>query len=233
MNLDYNKNFPNQELDGDPTECTALTVTDICGNILKMLFDPDFTYASTFYTENTPPSTAGADPRAAMYSVPLCGLLPVSKETFTAKVMGELYVANLQNYSQAQKNLALIYRMCAKPVPMDYQSVIRVLQSGYAVSLAMKWYWGANPPVVLTAPQPGDTYTDHNVAIYDWEDPRGLTIKPWLGANAGENGYCFLPKEVFDTSAVFTMQFDSKASVALQNISLKIVYYPAFNALFA
>lgn len=233
MNLDKNQNFPNQELTGQISECTALSATDICGNILKMLFDPDFTYASTFYTANTPPSTAGADPRAAMYSVPLCGLLPISKETFTSKVMGELYAANLQNYNQQQKNIAMLYRMCAKPVPLDYQDVIKVLQSGYAVSLAMKWYWGPTPPVVLTVPQPGDQYSDHNVAIYDWQDPRGLTIKPWLGASAGEGGYCFLPKEVFDESAVFTMQFDSHANVALQAISLKIVYYPAFNALFA
>lgn len=233
MNLDKLKLFPNQLTDSDQTECCALTVSDIAGNIFNTPFSNDFTYAATLNLENIAPTDAGADPRAAMYSVPLYGLLPASFETFTSKTEGELYAANFANYTPAQKQLAKEYQMCAKPVPMDYQDVIKVLQSGYAVSLAMKWYWGSNPPTILTLPTVGQQFTNHNVAVYDWEDPRGLTVKPWLGASAGENGYCFLPRDSFNASAEFTMQFDSKASVALQTISLKIVFYPTFNALFA
>lgn len=232
MNLDTLKLFPNQLTDFDGTECTALSVTDIAGNIYGIPFSNDFTYAATLNLENITPTTAGADPRAAMYSVPLYGLLPAANEIFTSKTMGELYSANFANYTTGEKQLALKYPMCAKPVPLDYDDIVKVLQSGYAVSLAMKWYWGSTPPVVLTAPTAGQLFTNHNVPVYE-VDPRGLRVKPLLGANAGENGYCFLPKETFDATAEFAMQFDTKASVRLQAISLKIVYFPFFNALFA
>lgn len=227
MNLDKNKLFPNQLTDFDGSECVALTATDIAGNLLGTPFNSDFTYAATLYLQNVAPNTNGSDPRAGMYSAVAYGLLPQTDTTFTSRTVGELYAANFANYTPTEKAQAQKYFMnAAKPVALDWQSIVTKLQLGIPVSLPMRWYWGSNPATVLTQPLTGQPFTNHNVAIYDYADPRGLTIKMWLGPNAGENGYCFLPRPVFEASAFASYCFDQNASRLLQLISLSIVYFP-------
>jgi hypothetical protein len=226
MNLDKLRLFPNQILDGDFTECVGLSVADIAGNIWEIPFNADFTYAASLYIQGKSPTTAGTDPRAGMYSGCAYGFLPDTDETFTASTVGELYAANLNNYSAQQKAQALPYAIPSKPVAADWKSVLAKLDAGVAVSLPLKWYPNFLIPVngVLQAPQ-GFQFSLHNVAVYGY-DERGLIFKPWLGPDWGDHGYGYMPEAVYNEVGLQPYCFDTNASRFNQLISLSIVYYP-------
>jgi hypothetical protein len=226
MNLDTLKLKPNQLADFDPTECTALSAAALGGTHFNIPFNPDFTYAASLDVQGISPTITGSDPRAAMFSGCLFGYLPQTDETFTAKTMGELYASNFANYSQQERTDALAYTIPFKPIAPDWRSIVNTLKAGNPISLPIKWFWGALPPTVLTMPNIGDEFTLHNVVIWDWEDPRGLTIQPWLGTQ-GENGYFYLPQNVYEAAqSEQPFCLAPQASRKLQIISGAIVYYP-------
>jgi|GEM_PF-4563202 len=191
MNLDTLQLFPNQTTDHDFTECVALSVADIAGNIDGRAYDPDFSYAFTLKLMGEQPTTAGSDPLAGMQSAVCFGLLPTAEETFTALSVGELYVANFQNYTPAQCQNAL--QSVKKGVRNvlgngdDFDSIKAALEAGNAVSMPMSWFssftaagfgnivtknpdgtytttGGGTPTGIL--PTPSGTVTSHNVAVY-------------------------------------------------------------------
>lgn len=227
MNLDKLKLKPNQLADFDPTECTAITAASLAGANFNIPINPDFTYAASLSVQGIAPTTAGSDPRAAMFAGCLYGYLPQTDETFTAATQGELYASNFANYSTQEIADALPYVCPFRPIAPDWNSIVAALKAGQPVSLPMKWYWGSNPPTVLTVPETGAAYTLHNVAVWDWEDPRGLTIQPWLGTQ-GDNGYFYLPQSSYEASQTNQPYvLDPTASRKLQIISNAIVFFPA------
>jgi len=191
MNLDKLQLFPNQATDHDETECVALSVADIAGNIDGQAYDPDFSYAFALKLMGVLPTTGGEDPLAGMQSAVCFGLLPAAEETFTALTVGELYVANFQNYTPTQCQEAL---QCVKKGVRnvlgqgdDFDSIKAALQAGNAVSMPMSWFssftaagygnivtknpdgtytttGGGTPTGIL--PTPSGTITSHNVAVY-------------------------------------------------------------------
>jgi hypothetical protein len=147
MNRDNNQQFPNQLTQGDPTECAALTVGDIAGNIDSQLYDPDFTYALTLKLMGLQPTTAGLNPLAAMQSAIVYGLLPISLEAFTAKTMTELYVANYQNYPVTDRTASLKWVKNGVVTLYTYADVCNwLLTQKTGVSLAMRWYQSFDTP---------------------------------------------------------------------------------------
>lgn len=227
-NLDKLKLKPNQLADFDEQECTALSATALAGAYFNLPINSDFTYAASLSVQGIAPTTAGSDPRAAMFSGCLYGYLPQTDETFTAATKGELYASNFANYTSAEKADALLYVIPYRPIAPDYASVVTALKAGLPLSLPMKWFWGSNPPTILTMPTPADTQpSNHNVAIWDWEDPRGLTIQPWLGTQ-GDNGYFYLTEEVYNASQILQpFCLDPQANRKGQLISNAIVFFPA------
>lgn len=227
MNLDKLKLKPNQVLDFDPTECTALAATLIAGSYFGIPFNPDFTYAASLNVQGLQPTTAGSNPRAAMFSGCLYGYLPQSDETFTAATKGELYASNFANYTDEQKAQALPHFMTFKPVAPDWDSVVNSLKAGFPLSLSLKWFWGSNPPTILPMSTSNQSYTLHEPVAWDWQDPRGLTIQPYLGTE-GDNGYFYLTEEVYNASqAQQPFCLDPDANRKLQLISNALVFYPA------
>ena len=225
-NLDKLGLKPNQLLDFNPTECTAITWTIIMGNYLGIPLNPDFTYAASLAVQGIAPNTNGSDPRAAAFSGCLYGCLPQTDETFTAKTVGELYASSFSNYTFAEHSEAAQYTIPFKALSADWATVVSTLQSGFAVSLPMRWYWGANPPTVLTMPEPNAPFTLHNVAVWDSGDSRGLTIQPWLGTQ-GENGYFYLPEPVFNYAQdEQPFCLNPMGNRWLQIISMAFSYYP-------
>lgn len=211
-NLDKNKVFPSQIIDGDPTECVALTVADICGNIDGQLYDPDILYAYTLRLMNQWPNTGGLDPYTGMLTPIVYGNLPVSLETFTAKTVGELYVANWQNYTNDQRIAAKQYTKNGVIPLYTFEQITGYLDQYRAgVSLAMKWYENYSlPNDDGTLPEPEGNFSYHNVAVYD--DPFGyLLIKPWLGATFGQGGYAKMGQSVFNQSFISAAGYDPKA----------------------
>lgn len=191
--------MPNQLIDGDPTECVALSVADICANIDTQLYDPDFVYAMTLKLMNQQPTTAGLDPYSGMIEAVAYGLLPITLETFTAKVMGELYVANYQNYPAADRTAAMKWAKRGVIPLYTYSAIVDWLMTQRTgVSLAIQWFESFNTPNADgTLPAPSGSFSYHNVAVYD-DVLQGLVIKPWLGPSFGKGGYVYLSETTFN-----------------------------------
>ncbi len=199
MNLDRLQLFPNQKIDNDPTECVALTVADICGNVDGIPYSPDFLYAYTLKLMGREPNTSGLDPFTGMLTPIVYGLLPTTLADFTAQTIGQLYVANWSNYSIDDRLAAQkISRRGVKSL-YSYQDIISYLNKyQQGVSLCVKWYESFN----LTGPngqlpEPRGNFTYHNVAVYD-HPMRGLQLKPWLGQGFGDGGYCYMNQSIFN-----------------------------------
>jgi hypothetical protein len=212
MNQDHNKLFPNQIIDNDPTECVALTVADICGNIDGQLYDPDPIYANALRIENESPNTLGLDPLAGMQAAVVYGNLPISQATFTAKTTSQLYIANWQNYTKDQRTIALQHPQRGIKTLTSYQDIVSHLNKGIGgVALAMKWYSNfMSPDQNGLLPTPKGPNTFHCTAVY--ENPLiGLQVKPWLGASYAQGGYCYLNQTTFNQVFVGAFAFDPSA----------------------
>lgn len=219
----------NQNINGETTECAAIAVADLWGNILGKPQDPDYTYAAALKVMNLAPNTGGLDPLCAMQSAVVFHTLPASQETFTALTSGELYIANFNNYTAAQQQFA---QSTTAPNGIaafgSYQEIVNwlALNKG-GVAIPMSWYPSfMTPNADGTLPQPQGTPSNHVVTCY-YEDSRGLQIKPNLGANFGQNGYVYLPEDIFNqakTAFNYSFAFDpnayrwlSIASIAIQH----------------
>jgi len=199
MNLDTLQQFPNQTTDGNQTECVALSVADIVGNITGQLYDPDYVYACALKIMNLPPNTNGLDPYAGMLAAILYGLLPISLEDFSAKTIGELYVANWQNYAVDDRTTAQEHVMKGVKSLHSFDDITKYMTTYKAgVSLALRWYESFNSPDSNgLLKEPAGSFTYHNVAIYELT-PLGLRVKPWLGSDFGDHGYVYMTPNVFE-----------------------------------
>jgi len=212
MNLDHLQQFPNQLVDGDPSECVALSVADIAGNIDSQLYDPDIIYAYTLRLMGQQPNTGGLDPYTGMLCPVVYGLLPISLETFTAKTMGELYVANYQNYTPDERIAALKWARRGVMPLYSYAEIAGYL-SAYrtGVSLAVKWYESFNTPNQDgTLPAPVGAFSYHNVAVYE-ETDKGFRVKPWLGPQFGDGGYVYMSETTLELVYQSAYGFDPNA----------------------
>jgi len=222
MNQDYLGIKYNQLIDGNPTECVAITAADLKGNIIKQAQDPDFTYAFTRYLMGKEPSTEGLDPLTGMQSVIVYGTLPASQETFTAHSMGELYVANYKNYTQGQIQFARNTPKSNGIKTLNGSTAMRsFLDLGIGgIGIPMLWYPSyMNPNADGTLPAPSGTPTLHMVSGYDYND-RGIKIKPYLGQGYGQDGYVYHRPAALDRAYAFdpnAWRWMSLASIALQH----------------
>lgn len=230
LNVDRLKLFPNQETGGDPTECTALTVTDICANIIGLAFDPDFQYASTFKLLGQLPSTNGTDPLAAMQTAIYYGLLPASDETFTALLNGELYAANIANYTPYDLQAALVHTMAGiEPIGVNFSEVCAyILGTKWGVSVPMTWHASflTAPNGMLQMPIPGEPTSNHNIAVYGVDDNNNLIFKPWLGPKWGNGGYGSMSRAVFNAVATNGIAFDPDGSRWMSILGLILTRFP-------
>lgn len=225
--IDKNQYFLDQRIDGNSTECVALTVTDICGNIDGQLYDADFVYAFTLYLQGIQPNTAGLDPYAGILSTVAYGLLPISEADFTAKTMGELYVANFENYSKEDVASALRNTRNGVKRLYSYDEIVQYLNDEEkGVSLAVKWFPEFNNPYsggILPTPNTTGEHSLHNVAVYG-SGTNGLQIKPWLSSSYGYGGYGYMNRYVFDQIFEEAFAFDTKAWRWLSLVQMCLLY---------
>lgn len=229
MNLDTNKFF-SQQLDPnehDAEECVGLTIADILGNKLDQLVDPDFSYSLGFYIRGLTPSDTGIDPFAAVSATIAYGALPVSLETWNAKTTSALYSANFLNFTPQQVAAALkLAQNGFKTLSSvsDYANYLSKYKMG--ALLGMKWYpeflgAGESLPIPTTS-----NFSEHAVAVYDYDPMKGLLIKPWLGSGYGNGGYSWMSESVFNLTyqSGYGFTSDSYRWISLVNIWLA---YPA------
>lgn len=212
MNLDKNRQFPNQLIDGDPHFCVGLWITDTCANTDGNFYDPDFSIAAYYrLTGQTPPlNFTGVGPYLAACAAVVYGLQIISEETFNAKVMGEQYVANPANYSSPQDTVAFQFARKAVVQFNTFAQIAAWIQNRQLpAGIHVHWYPNfMTPNPDGTLPAPVGTPSDHMVAVYDYDQVKGFLVKPWLGAQFGQGGYVWISEAIFNAIWVEAYAFD-------------------------
>lgn len=232
FNIDRGIFFPNQLIDGDPTECVGLTVTDMASDLDGVIYDPDFTYAMAFRLLGSEPNTLGVDAWAGIQSAVAYGLLPMAADTMPVLMLGELYVANWQNYPADQLALALkSARNGVKSLPLDFDTIIQhVADTKQGVGLPMVW-WASFmlPNADGRLPSPSGGSSGHMVAVkgrVTIEGEQRMLIKPWLGKEYGAGGFVSLSRAQFYQCVKAAYAFDNNASRWISLIGIAITKYP-------
>ena len=233
FNVDRNKFFPDQCKDKRFTECTGETIADIAGNDFsiysKVQMDPDFAYAAGFAVSGVTPCDQGEDPWNVMLGAVAYGSLPVTEQDWDASTKGELYVANFDHYSPADKQTALQFTMPgACKVNIDFDAVLDSINTtGLGVAIAMKWYGVCDMNSVLLPSNGAFSY--HCVAAYGQKTVNGvpcITIKPWIGPDCGDHGYMYLTREEFQACVMGAYAFNPNASRWASLIGIAVTRFP-------
>ncbi len=206
--------FHNQLLEHNETECEGISVSGIVGNLLGIPCDPDFSYAMALRAAGSAPTTAGADPKAAMMGAILWGCLPEADDTFDAADKGELYIANPANYSSFQYGDALTHTMNGSKQLYSFDEVKAEILAGNPVNLGIVW-WDSFMRTLsdgILPPISGSNHL-HSVAVYDYDPVADLLIcEPHLGPTFAAQGYVKMSRAKFSNIFQNAYAFDAAAS---------------------
>lgn len=227
MNIDKNHFFANQNIDLRFDECVGESVADILGNKYKMMVSPGFSYGAMHWIQGTDPSFAGGDPYAGMAAAVVCGVLPIQDQTFNAMQLGEQYEADYDHYSLQQKADAFPYRQKGIRNLSSYAAIANYLMQYQLGALTtVKWYESfMSPNADGSLPPPVGDFTYHATVAYDIT-PLGLQIKPHLGPDFGDHGYCYISPALFPQIFTGAYGFDDNASRFLTLVRLGLLDYP-------
>lgn len=197
MNRDQLKRFPNQIIENRPQACVGETYADIIGNIRNQPMDAGFSYAAALKVANTVPTTAGSDPYSGGLAGVVYGALPTEDAPFDATTTSELYEADISNY--ANRPLALNFAQNGLQSLYTYSDIANYLiEYKQGVQLAVRWYSSFNTPNADgSLPPPSGSYSLHCVAVYE-DTLLGLRVKPWLGPDFADHGYCYMNQTTFN-----------------------------------
>lgn len=218
-----NDDMPDQDAEGAPTECTGYSQADNEFDTVGIVMSPDFSYAAGVEAEGAQPNTNGCDFRASLQGVINRGVLPRATAPFTAKVQGELYVSNINNWlpfaPQALAYAESSYRW-ATMGPHDIFDNIRntLYLAKKGVSAATRFYpeWvGANvtPDGIARMPDWHGSF-----GLHDWAIKRSTTVflagpqkgalirggetfiaaKTWQGREFGNGGWLYFDRETIN-----------------------------------
>lgn len=205
---------PSQEADGKPTECTAYYLADTLTDYNKKLYSPGFSYGATMFTEGVEPTTAGADPLAALQSAVICGVLPSS---YAFPVQDELMDANWGNWNTTQRavglNNAAVDVHNALGYTDPFNSILSTIWTGgVAVALCTPFYreW-LNVGSDGILPMPANVNDIDGLPWHCWSGKGKDTVneksyivgKVWIGPPWGQNGVGLMSQEV--CNAVMTV----------------------------
>lgn len=201
---------PNQEADNKPTECTSYHVADTFTDLLKKQCVPGFTFGATTFVENISPTTAGADPLAALQSSVIAGVLT---SDHNAQPQTEIMDANWSNWAEYQRTAAL------QNVAVDvhnalgftdaFNSIISTMWTGQ-VSVALctpfyrEWLEGTGSDGIM--PMPDNVSDVSNLPYHCWSAKGQKTIngktyiigKTWIGPSFGDKGFSYISQDVLN-----------------------------------
>ncbi len=207
--------FPVQDFAN--TECTAITVTDMCTDQDGIVYSFDYQMMKTLVLMGLGPDADGADPRRAA-SVPIyIGLLEDSLAAVRSNKVGQhkavdpsLWPADLDTEAAKHKKPAYLR---ADTGPHDVFDNIRSAQSlaldeKRSGGIATPWYgeWEdetGSDGILLEAPK--RCISEHMFKACGWvvHNSRGdlirhgepfLKVKSWNSKVWGDNGYCYLSR---------------------------------------
>lgn len=230
VSMDKMGRMPNQLSDNSLFECTALSTTDIAGNILGRLFSADFTYAATNFLSGVAPGIdpQGANPWIAIQSAIAYGLLPQEDATFTALTTNELYTADWSHYPQNQRTIALQHVMQGGiRFGKDYEAVRAYMrQTGWGVMLSSTWYQSFMSAPGGVLPPPAGGTSAHAPTVYLGDNGMDMYLKPLIGKDWGDGGYALLTRERFNQIVSDVQGFNPNGNRWISLIAILITRYP-------
>lgn len=209
FNLDARIWNPSQDEDNKPTECTAYHVADTFTDILRKQCVPGFTFGATTFAENIEPTTAGADPLAALQSAVIAGVLT---SDYNAQPQTEIMDANWSNWAQYQRTAALntiaVDVHSALGFTDPFNSIISTMWTGQvAVALCTPFYheWLETGPDGVMA-MPKNVMDISNLAWHCWSAKGQETVdkksyilgKAWVGSSWAKNGMGLISQDVMN-----------------------------------
>jgi len=234
MTLNRLNLFPNQNSEHRPDQCVAESVRGLASNITGILYDAGFTYGATQHLQGIKPTTAGSDPQTGMESAIIYGLLPETDEDFTALTTSELFEANFDNYSAADKRTASFHTMKGIIVLRTFQQILDYMVTyQLPVSIATKWYnafedIGSNGVLPLVTGTPDHL---HNSIVYG-ANGGNLVLESHQGTGYGDGGYCYLDQTLFDSIFVGAYGFNPNAWVWFEKAKILGRHWNAFNDIY-
>lgn len=208
FSLDVGLWEPNQNGDNKPTECTSYFISKTLTDYKKKLYAPGFSYGATMFTEGVIPTTAGANPLAALQSAVICGVLPAP---FAFPVQTEIEDANWNNWNATQRQVALSSSAVDVHNALGYTdaftSILSTVWTGQvAVALCTPFYreWEIGTGSDGIMPMPDDV---NDIAGLPWHCYSGLgqdivngksliETEVWIGPSWGKNGKGFLSQDI-------------------------------------
>lgn len=206
FNLDKGLWMPDQVADSAPTECTGYGVSDVISDLTGQLQSPDFSFAAAQWVEGVTPNTGGADGHDAMQGAVIRGTLPKTAATFSAKTIGELYCANMQNWNLVQ-SLALknVQNGALNALGYDapFDSILNtMLVSKISVCVVTPWYanWFDAPNGIV--PEVDFSQDTSQLPWHFWNikgtKSGRLVGKVWAGDKIGDKGWLYYSSQTIN-----------------------------------
>lgn len=198
-------NFPNQNGDNRPNECTAYTLAEIGYAEDGTAYSRDYNFAKTLEAMNA--SDGEADARTAFEIPTVFGYLPKSSEPNGFASLSESEVADISRWPVSLDTLAAENKKPAyipiASVPDYFDGIRSALYLGLAERriVGMATQWSASFEQIshdgILPESPVSLYWGHMYAAVGWKTIYGvpyLILKTWQGPNYGDDGYCYMSR---------------------------------------
>lgn len=225
FNVDAGLWMPNQNQMGLPYGCTGFTQADLCADEDGVLYDPGDIYRAT-------PTPLGGDPNGGRNIRE--SLAVVCKKDRPLK----RYLAD------GTGNPRPAYFTVKPAGKIDYFDAVRIAiwinqHEKRSVSIGSPWYPEFERPVDGILPTPESYYwhggiPGHNWKICGWKTIDGNTYligKPWQGEEYGDNGWCYVSREIFNDTmnrwgtGAFTVSDDSNVATVDKSVVDRLVAF--------
>lgn len=222
-NCDSGLTNPNQNADGYPEGCTGYTQSELCVDEDAVVYKPSYTYKQTLLIEGSAPSSA-------------CNIQDSLKSTIVYGVQG----LNENTDIEAATHRRGQYFQLEETNNLDWFDSVRSTLwlnrfEKRSVSCGTPWFKEWLIPhngIVGDFAWNGDSNSVpwHNYKICGWKTVVGvpyLIVKPWIGSQWGDNGFCYFPREVFNRvmsingTGAFTLGKADPSNI--QNVQLNIL----------
>lgn len=201
--------FPDQNLEGNPYECTGYCIADIAKDQDGIEFNPSYTYAKTLLISGTTGKAQGADMRDALKSSRVYGVLPNEKTPKDLVDSPENINSDYSRWPIALDLEANKYRRGKyaniQPLNGDWFDGIRsaIQMNESSVKIGTPWYaeWTrynvpTNGIISFKPTRKPDSW--HAWKACGWVKIAGapyLVVKSWQGPNVGADGYLYFSRE--------------------------------------
>lgn len=185
--IDYVPNQPNQTADGKPNGCTGYAQSELCQDMDKAQYNPNYTYEKTLFMMGANEGDA-CDMKTSLKSTIVYGVQKPDETTD----------------DQAEYHRRGAYYQVEKTTEDWFDSIRAIIQlKSTSVSIASQWYTSFEFPLsqgIISDDFTG-TFSWHNWKCCGWKPINGqpyLIAKSWQGSSYGDNGYVYFSRSAIN-----------------------------------